>query len=282
MADTAIKRAIANSLSHLLGRRNVVRLGRFLSNEGRLDAGNLLTSNGEQFVQSCLHRLAPPATAAIVLDIGANVGRWSRSLLLECGSSESPFVVHAFEAWGGTYRTLVDNLKQWGLADRVLAHPLAISSKDGEQTFFSVGDNQGRNSLYAHNGETEVAQSVPCRTLDCWCREQGIDGIFFVKIDTEGHDYEVLIGAKGLLTDGRIEMIQFEYNHRWIAARRFLLDAFELLLPLGYTIGKITPKGIEFYQSWHFELETFREGNYLAVQPAYRTAFPVIEWWHTP
>lgn len=57
---------------------------------------------------------------------------------------------------------------------------------------------------------------------------------------------------------------QFQYNHRWIHARAFLLDAFELLTPLGYRLGKLTPFGVEFYPHWDPELETFVEGNYIA------------------
>src|SRR5205814_1103726 len=100
-----------------------------------------------------------------------------------------------------------------------------------------------------------------------------------LKIDTEGNDLEVLHGAKGLLQAGGIEMLQFEYNHRWITARRFLLDVFELLTPLGYRLGKVTGSGIEFYAKWDFELESFREGNYLAVKDRYVGDFPAIRWW---
>jgi hypothetical protein len=59
-----------------------------------------------------------------------------------------------------------------------------------------------------------------------------------------------------------------------------LKDAFELLLPLGYKLGKITGKGLEFYPDWHFELESFREGNYLACLPEWSSRFPQVKWWN--
>jgi hypothetical protein len=77
-----------------------------------------------------------------------------------------------------------------------------------------------------------------------------------------------------------IGVLQFEYNHRWIGGRWFLRDAFDLLLPLGYALGKITPRGIEFYDRWHYELETFREANYLACTPSHVPTFPSIGWWN--
>ena len=63
-------------------------------------------------------------------------------------------------------------------------------------------------------------------------------------------------------------MAQFEYNHRWILGRFFLRDAFELVQAFGYRVGKLTPRGVEFYPGWDPELETFVEGNYVACAPA--------------
>ena len=101
-----------------------------------------------------------------------------------------------------------------------------------------------------------------------------------LKIDTEGHDLSVVEGAGELLRTGSLDVIQFEYNHRWVFSRRYLRDAFELFEPLGYCIGKVTPHAIEFYKGWHPELESFREGNYLACRPEWMARFPRIPWWN--
>ena len=50
----------------------------------------------------------------------------------------------------------------------------------------------------------------------------------------------MLRGACTLLTEHRIAVVQFEYNHRWVFARAFLRDAFDFLADLGYQIGKLT------------------------------------------
>jgi hypothetical protein len=102
-----------------------------------------------------------------------------------------------------------------------------------------------------------------------------------VKIDTEGHDLTILRGAGALLAGHRIAVAQFEYNHRWVFARAFLRDAFELLAGHGYQIGKLTPKGVEFYPGWDPDLETFVEGNYVACTPAVADRLPTVAWWKT-
>ena len=56
-------------------------------------------------------------------------------------------------------------------------------------------------------------------TVDEYCKEHSIDFIDFVKIDTEGYDYRVLLGAKDMLKQNRIKYIQFEY---WDGVQKFV------------------------------------------------------------
>lgn len=82
-----------------------------------------------------------------------------------------------------------------------------------------------------------------------------------------------------MLERNAIDLVQFEYNRRWIDSRAFLLDAFNELQPYGYALGKVTPRGVETYSAWHPELETFREANYLAWLPGWSDRLSTLEWW---
>ena len=82
-----------------------------------------------------------------------------------------------------------------------------------------------------------------------------------------------------MLGEGRVDYLQFEYNHRWIAFRSYLRDVFDLIKPFEYTLGKITPKGVEFYDKWDPDLEKFLEGNYLLCRNPHRSQLPSIRWW---
>ena len=117
-------------------------------------------------------------------------------------------------------------------------------------------------------------------TLDAYAAQKGIEHFGLVKIDAEGHDLRIIEGAGNLLRGGKIDVVQFEYNRRWIDARSYLRDAFELMAPLGYRVGKVTPKGVEFYEAWHPELETYCEGNYVSCRPDWVRAFPQVTWWN--
>jgi hypothetical protein len=97
----------------------------------------------------------------------------------------------------------------------------------------------------------------------------------FVKSDVEGFDPSVLRGAASLLAAGRIGLFQFEYNHCWISTRSFLRDVFEFVEPHPYQVCKVVSSGIDAYESWHPELETFFETNYVLVRDDLLDVFEV-------
>jgi FkbM family methyltransferase len=275
----ALKVALLKVLWLILGRRNLVRLSRFLANESRLDSSNDMESNGEQIVQAiCLQNAV--GRTAIFFDVGANVGIWTKSAL-EQGAGKGALRVHSFEPWDETFKTLKANLEAWELIASVVPNALAVSSQTGSVEFFSSGPNMGINGLYGDtHGAAKISKLIPSTSLDDYCADHGVERIDLLKIDAEGHDMEVILGATKLVQAGRINVAQFEYNHRWISARHYLKDAFQFFQPCGYAIGKVTPTGIEFYKAWDPELETFREGNYVAVLNSLAPHFPQIEWWN--
>lgn len=286
MLRSVIKRGLPACLWHLLGRRRFVRLAQFLCNEARLDNGAQECGAGERLVLEALGRILKVrgGKRAVILDIGANVGDWARAVLDAASEVKAAISIHAFEPCPSTRRKLLANLKSWADSSQIFAHAEALSSSIGYAEFFSRGDGHGSNGLYRHDGiyprDAAETITVPTTTLDAWTDPHEIAHITFAKIDAEGHDYEILAGAQRLLSAGRIDMIQFEYNNLWIAARRFLLDAFDLLLPRGYAIGKITRLGVEWYGAWHWELDRFGRGaNYLAVKPQLRSEFASVPWW---
>jgi hypothetical protein len=143
-----------------------------------------------------------------------------------------------------------------------------------------VGDVAGVNSLHPpHESVVLWTEDVRVTTLDEVAAAASIDVIDVVKVDAEGEDMAVLEGAHQLIKARRIGLFQFEYNHRWISARRLLRDAFELVLGCGYGLGKLTRAGWEEYTRWHPLLENYRESNFLAIESRWRGILPHLEWW---
>jgi FkbM family methyltransferase len=279
---TPSRRAAAwsvDTLSALIGRRHMVRAARFALHRARLDVPNDPVRNGEYALQRWLLRSAPPGEAITVLDVGANVGAWSQRLLRQAARAGRPhqLLLHAFEPAGHTHRLLTANL-----STRAQVNRLAVSDRCGSATLHVVAPGGGTNSLHGDPARPEATERVETITVDEYLRCHGIRRVHMLKVDTEGHDFAVLSGAERSLRTKAIGLVQFEYNHRWVHARRYLKDAFDLLEPLGYRIGKLTPRGMEAYPGWDPELETFVEGNYLAATAETAAWMPRLAWWKTP
>ncbi len=275
-----LKEAGYKALEASLGRRNVARLGRYLSNRARFDVRNDIQTNGELVVLDAALRNFAEASIFIALDIGANVGAWTRALLERIPEGGASARVFAFEPVAGTRAILEERVGSSRGNARVSIVPFALSNEVARRPMFVLGDGAGTNSLHAGDPFVIRTEEVATDTVDLFCQRESIEHVDLMKVDTEGHDFAVLEGAGGMLARAAIEVVQFEYNHRWIDARHYLRDAFELLTPLGYRIGKVTPFGVEFYGRWHPELETFREGNYVACPVSRAGRFPTVRWWN--
>jgi FkbM family methyltransferase len=248
-------------------------MARFVLRRARLDLPNDPRRNGERALQGWLLATIPPTAPLTVMDVGAHVGSWSRSLLELAGRTGHRPELHAFEPAAATYRLLAANLPGPARINR-----LAVSDQPGEVSLHVVGPAAGRNSLH-RGGQPATVEPVPATTVDEYAARHAIDHIDLLKIDAEGHDLRVLRGAERCLRAGVVSVAQFEYNHRWVHARHFLKDVFDLLEPLGYQIGKLTPHGVEWYPGWDPELESFVEGNYLACTRPAAHRLPAVRWW---
>lgn len=134
----------------------------------------------------------------------------------------------------------------------------------GEATFYSGEVGAGTNSLSPASGSK--AEIVKLTTVDEFLQQSGDGSVSMVKIDTEGFDLLVLRGAEKMLGEGRIEIVQFEYNWRWLINHACLRDVFDLITNKPYRLGKLVGEAIEFYEQWHFELDRYFENNYVLVR----------------
>lgn len=251
----------------LFGVSFVYRLGRILYMQARGDMPNDMSTNGELMIQRGVIRsnLSLNKEKLVFFDVGANVGDWSLGLLSNCKASQcQSFDLYAFEPVPTTASVLRDQL---GDNKHVHYESLAMSSVDGTDIIYVSSECAGTNSLHCENvGVEQRSISISKVTASHYCSEKNIDVIDLFKCDTEGHDMEVIIGALPLLKEGKIAVLQFEYNHRWIFSRHYLKDVFDAIDGFPYRVGKVCPNHIEIYDQWHPEHERFFEANYVLLR----------------
>ena len=266
----------------IFGRSLTWRLGRALYQYSRGDIQNRMDTNGEigllRAVVGAWLRDPNNQGPLTVFDVGANVGDWAANVINTLPPSKrNSLHLHMFEPIPETNRVLRERISAAPAGAQCHFHDVALSSKSGTATMSAQGDS-GTNSLNpGESKEESLSISVTVCTLSEFAARAGIEKINIVKCDTEGHDMEVITGAFPMLKAGRIQVMQFEYNYRWLYSRHYLKDVFDAMSGLPYRIGKLMPEGIELYPQWHFELERFFESNFVLIHSDSLAAFNAWE-----
>jgi len=138
----------------------------------------------------------------VSLDVGANNGVYTYAL------AKLSRRVEAFEPVPDCARTIA----AFG-APNVVVHEVALSSRNGTRELFVPRDpgvvHTGLASFTRPNGAFEAVR-VSVRTLD----DYSFDDVSFIKIDVEGHELDVLRGARETVArSSPILLIEVEQRH---------------------------------------------------------------------
>lgn len=152
------------------------------------------------------NRLRP----GIVLDIGANIGVSSISLLKDGYFGQAI----AFEPAGGNFRLLEKNVEINDLSSKITCHRVALSSQKGELQLELSPDNFGdhRVRMTPQTGDVDEqnreTETVAVETLDGFMAERPeiAKDIALIWMDIQGHEGHFFLGAENFLTQHTIPM----------------------------------------------------------------------------
>ncbi len=134
-------------------------------------------------------------TPEVFVDVGANLGLYSCVL----GRHKAVPRIVAFEPDHANFARLRANIDLNKLADKVELHEAGAAAKAGTNTLLPAGAaNRGVSRIEpaANDASGEGAYSIPIVALDDVLRVDGTN--IAVKIDVEGYELEVLMGAAQL------------------------------------------------------------------------------------
>jgi FkbM family methyltransferase len=203
--------------------------------------------NGEAWL---VDELVPKA--GLVLDVGANVGRYA----LMVRSVRPSAVLHCFEPGSAAF----SELESLGGPD-LFTWNLAVADAPGRGVLHLADSNSELSSL-VDLGRGSASEAVEIITIDGFLRQEGISRVDLLKVDAEGGDLEVLRGARQSLASGAIRAVQFEFGGTAIGSRDYLSDFADALS--GYSLHRLLRNGMAPVIPTEAE-EIFVMANYVAL-----------------
>ena len=258
----SVKYKTVNSIAALLSKSsNCCKMAKLITKIRDNDCNSDMQKNGEE---KLLRYLIEKKRIDVLFDVGANVGDYLSMVLAHSSSTN----IYAFEPGPRT----LDILKQkYSSTANLIIIEKALSETEGFVDFYQHDDPLLAGSDSIHNMATigyddaTTKYRIDATTLDLFCRGNKIDRISFLKCDVEGNELAVLKGGRGMLKQGSIDYIQFEFGHAARAARVFLYDICGFLAEYGYAIYTVKPKGIEKFVYSPWEENKYNMNNFFAV-----------------
>jgi FkbM family methyltransferase len=231
-----------------------------------IGAGSEVGTSGESALFGTLKRNTREGQELCLFDVGANRGQF-----LDLAVSELRprlFSIHCFEPSEATFKMLGEGRQT---DNRVVLNPFALGKVRGEATLYYDSPASGMASLTRrrmdHFGTAfDCSESIRVETIDGYCEDRGIKHIDLLKMDVEGHEMDVLLGAERMLASS-VGMVTFEFGGCNIDTRTYFQDFFYFFQKYGMRIYRITPSGFFYPIPKYLEqLEQFRTTNFLAVR----------------
>jgi FkbM family methyltransferase len=181
----------------------------------------------------------------VFFDVGANRGDWTGFLL----SCNRPNVEgHLFEI------SPVMQERLWaahGHREDLTFNNFGLSDHNGKVPFRRYIGAEGVNTILVDamlwdKMTPSVVEECLVMTGDEYCEGRGIDHIDLLKIDTEGNEWPVIQGFDRMISDQKIDVIQFEYGYITMELRIYIRDFWRYFDARGYKVGRLRKEGIDW------------------------------------
>lgn len=153
-------------------------------------------SDHDYIINSCVGKELEPffkIKKGLFIDVGAHIGKWSIFVAKQSNNSR----VYAIEPNPETYSYLLKNVNLNGLKDKISCFNIAFSCRQSKLYFKAEKSNTATSRLSNERSSIKIIVT----TLDSFIKQNKINiiNIDTIKIDVEGHESEVLLGAKNTL-----------------------------------------------------------------------------------
>lgn len=191
----------------------VTRFGTFKIRPDTSDAANVSPAferRDQNFLLSLIKEILGKDKRILFLDIGGDLG--SYSILAANQFASDKMGIHCFEPVQSSCDLISENLRLNRVENRVVLHPVALLNQDNPETKIYL-DEATPGSSTIKNSDTVQSSTivVKAQKLDSLLlKEIPAYDVIIMKIDVEGVEKEVLLGAEKVLHEGKDVFLMVE------------------------------------------------------------------------
>jgi FkbM family methyltransferase len=188
----------------------------------------------------------------VIFDVGAYKGQYTDYVKSRIPTADC----YLFEA----NRELIDGLRGYN------AFNCLLTDKVGKRPFYRCKDKADElSSAYKREVFKQVeyeTDAVRATTVDAFSLANNITQIYFLKIDVEGAELDVLKGSKRMLSEKRILFAQVEYGGTYPDAGITFKQVIQYLDSLDYKVYELKGNDLSLMTVESFT-EDYRFANFL-------------------
>lgn len=173
----------------------------------------------------------------VVIDIGANIGEYSLIASKKVGPSG---IVICIEPIKESSFFIRKNFELNG-SNNYLVLQIAVGDKPGKMILYrNLVGSYGFLDPILEEKQLSEATEIEVETIDNIVTSRNIQKIGMMKIDVEGHEYEVLLGCKESFNKNRIQNIICEIHPNYLKKKGISVNRiYDLLKENGFSIDMI-------------------------------------------
>ncbi|HEY6802739.1 MAG TPA: FkbM family methyltransferase [Pyrinomonadaceae bacterium] len=178
-----------------------------------------------------------------VFDVGAHIGELTLMFARFVGDLGR---VYSFEPSSESFKRLAATCAAASLRN-VQLNSVAVGDQVGEVTLHSYGEgylsftSQAVRPLqnYGINIHAVAEETAPATTIDTYCKANDVTSIDLLKIDVEGAEFQVMLGARRMLEERRVRCIAFEFGQTTFDMKNDPTEVESYLRKVGYLVRNV-------------------------------------------
>ena len=167
----------------------------------------------------------------IIFDVGSHKGKLAK-LMYDLYKNAAIYCFEPNKSMNDDLKKIGNNIKVYNcaLGEKNEEKQILINKIDLTNTLSKINENslylKIKNFILAKSKKDNVYETIQVISLENFCIEKKIKDIDFLKLDVEGYEYNVLLGAKNIIKNVKFVMLEVQKNNMYNGYSKKNIEVF--------------------------------------------------------